>query len=398
VNRVELARLVREYLLCGHLIDRAGAPLLIGPYGRDAMRDVAIEEWRGASPIYSRRIQQLLGFARGDVETIFKGMQVDIGAPPQFMDFRYRVHDAGRGEFWLDHCGALMDVEPMGDDYVKAMCHDIEDPTFDATAWATDPRARMTPIHRPPRRPSDRHPHCAWNVTIEPSAEALPEPDEVGRMATTRLARLPVATIDPADDGLADYAGPLQDDVRFEDFSESALRALLDEVAVQHHLLAQSFLAAVGRRWGEEAATSIGRAHLTGIGSVTAGRLAGALGVAGGGAAGVARVLDLHPAFRPRAYVDVQVEADGHRVHVALGDCEALREELAPSWPQLLTSGGPEPLAAMVQGVDRRARVAATGERSWDVVVDPDATPAEVPKEVVLTRFSTGADFAFADR
>ena len=39
----------------------------------------------------------------------------------------------------LDHCGALMDVEPMGDEYVQAMCHDIEDPTFDATAMATQP-------------------------------------------------------------------------------------------------------------------------------------------------------------------------------------------------------------------------------------------------------------------
>ena len=50
------------------------------------------------------------------------------------------------------HCGALMDVEPMGDDFVVAMCHHIEDPTFDATACATNPRARMRPIHRPPRR------------------------------------------------------------------------------------------------------------------------------------------------------------------------------------------------------------------------------------------------------
>jgi hypothetical protein len=398
VNRPELAALLREYLLCGHLIDRAGMPHLVGPYGRDAMRDVAIEEWRGASPIYTRRIQQLLGFGRGDVETIFKGMQFDIGAPPQFMDFRYRVLGAGHGEFWLDHCGALMDVEPMGDDFVVAMCHDIEDPTFDATAWATDPRARMTPIHRPPRRPADRHPHCAWNVVIDPAAEALPEPAEVGRMARTRVARLPLATIDPADEGLAEYTGPLQEDVRFEDFSASALRALLDEVAIQHHLLAQSFLDAVGRRWGADTAVEIGRRQLIGIGAVTAGRLARVLGVEGGGAAAVAHVLGLHPAFRPRSYVDFRVEADGDRVAVALGDCEALREELVPSWPQLLAAGGPEPLAAIAQGVDRRARAAATGERGWEVVVDPSAPPADEPSEVVLTKFSTGADFAFADR
>jgi hypothetical protein len=398
VNRRELAGLLREYLLCGHLIDRAGMPHLVGPYGRDAMRDVAIEEWRGASPLYTRRVQQLLGFGRGDVETVFKGMQIDIGAPPQFMDFRYRVLDDGHGQFWLDHCGALMDVEPMGDDFVVAMCHDIEDPTFDATAWATDPRARMTPIHRPPRRPADRHPHCYWDVVIDAGAEALPEPEEVGRMARSRVAQLPVATIDASDQGRSDYAGPLQDDLRFEDFSASTLCALLDEVAVQHHLLAQSFLDAVGRRWGSDDAQAVGVKQLTGIGGVTAGRLATFLGVAGGGAPGVARVLEVHPAFRPRSYVDLRVEVGEDRVAVALGDCEALGEDVAPSWPQLLSTGGPGPLAAMAQAVDRRARVAEVGERSWEVVVDPAATPAPEPAEVVLTRFSTGADFTFEER
>jgi hypothetical protein len=398
VNRPELARLLREYLLCGHLIDRAGMPHLVGAYGRDAMRDVAIEEWRGASPLYTRRTQQLLGFGRGDVETVFKGMQIDIGAPPQFMDFRYRVRDEAHGEFWLDHCGALMDVEPLGDDFVVAMCHHIEDPTFDATACATDPRARMTPVHRPPRRPADRHPHCAWDVVIDPTAEALPEPDEAVRMERTRVARLPVATIDPLDEGRSDYAGPLEDDVRFEDFSASALCALLDEVAVQHHLLAQAFLEAVGRRWGADVARDVGVKQLTGIGGVTAGRLAAAFGLSGGGAGAVARVLDLHPAFRPRSYVDLQVEVAGGRVAVALGDCEALREEIVPSWPQLLVAGGVRPLAAIVQAVDPSARVGATGERSWEVVVDPATPPADDPSEVVLTRFSTGADFVFAER
>ena len=76
-----------------------------------------------ASPVYTRRMQDALGYApsspgHGDVVTIFKGLQLDIGAPPQFMDFRYTVHDPWHGEFQLDHCGALMDVEPMGPDYV----------------------------------------------------------------------------------------------------------------------------------------------------------------------------------------------------------------------------------------------------------------------------------------
>lgn len=145
--------LVREYLLGGRLIDRAGMPHIISAFGRDVMGEIAIEEWMGASPIYTPRIQQLLGFVGDDVETIFKGMQFDIGAPPEFMDFRYNVISPDHGEFWLDHCGALMDVEPLGDDYVFTICHTIEDPTFDATAIATNRRARMSAIHRPPCEP-----------------------------------------------------------------------------------------------------------------------------------------------------------------------------------------------------------------------------------------------------
>ena len=146
------------------------------------MLQIAIEEWAGASPIYTRRMQKALQYSGDDVITIFKGLQFDIGAPPQFMDFRYTVHDRWHGEFHLDHCGALLDVEPMGDDYVQGMCHDIEDPTFDATAVATNPRAQVRPIHRPPRRPADRKPHCAWTVTIDesnPQAQGIPALDLV---------------------------------------------------------------------------------------------------------------------------------------------------------------------------------------------------------------------------
>src|SRR5699024_5688856 len=124
---------------------------------------------------------------------IFKGMQFDIGAPPEFMDFRYTVHDDRHGEFHLDHCGALMDVEPMGEDYVRTMCHDIEDPTFDATAVATNPRAQVRPIHRPPRQPHARTPHCAWSVDIVAEADPLPLPPQSVRLAESEAANVPLA-------------------------------------------------------------------------------------------------------------------------------------------------------------------------------------------------------------
>ena len=143
LSRQELAVLLPELLLIGQMIDRSGMAWCIQEFGRDEMVQIAIEEWAGASPIYTRRMQRALNYEGVDVPTIFKGLQLDIGAPPQFMDFRYNIHDRWHGEFHLDHCGALLDVEPMGDEYVFGMCHTIEDPTFDATAVATNARAQV---------------------------------------------------------------------------------------------------------------------------------------------------------------------------------------------------------------------------------------------------------------
>jgi hypothetical protein len=223
LGRSELAALVPELLLIGQLIDRSGMAWCISAYGREGMQQVAIEEWMAASPIYTRRMQQALGYEGDDVVTIFKGLQLDIGAPPQFMDFRYTVHDPWHGEFHLDHCGALMDVEPMGPDYVRGMCHDIEDPTFDATAVATNPRAQVRPVHRPPRTPADRTPHCRWTVTIDPSYPPVTESADCTALRSSRAARVELDPITDssdtgADEGLSVYAGALLSDLDFAAF------------------------------------------------------------------------------------------------------------------------------------------------------------------------------------
>ena len=199
--------LVPELLLIGQLIDRSGMAWCISAFGREEMAQIAIEEWASSSPVYTRRMQQALGYEGTDIYTIFKGLQLDIGAPPQFMDFRYTVHDRWHGEFHLDHCGALMDVEPMGPEYVRSMCHDIEDPTFDATAVATNPKAQVRPIHRPPRTAGRPQPAlrldrdhrrvapagggdpCAGRRTGVAGRDLRAGPDRPGRRRPRRLLR-----------------------------------------------------------------------------------------------------------------------------------------------------------------------------------------------------------------
>ncbi len=284
LSRDQLATLVPELLLVGQLIDRSGMAWCISNFGREEMLQIAIEEWMGASPIYTKRMQKALRYEGDDVVTIFKGLQLDIGAPPQFMDFRYTVHDRWHGEFHLDHCGALLDVEPMGEDYVRGMCHDIEDPTFDATAVATNRRAQIRPIHRPPRTPADRKPHCAWTVVIDeshPEVEGHPVLEVVRR---TRAARTELDPIDTSGDGQSDYSGALLSDLDFAAFSHSALVRIADEVCLQMHLLNLSFVIAVGKRAGTntDLATEICTKQLIGLAGVAAERIHHALALPSG--------------------------------------------------------------------------------------------------------------------
>ncbi|NTY61206.1 hypothetical protein [Mycolicibacterium sphagni] len=393
LSRAELATLVPELLLIGQLIDRSGMAWCIQSFGRPEMLQIAIEEWAGSSPLYTKRMQKALKYEGTDIITIFKGLQLDIGAPPQFMDFRYTVHDRWHGEFHLDHCGALLDVEPMGPDYVKGMCHDIEDPTFDATAVATNARAQVRPIHRPPRTPADRTPHCAWTVIIDesyPEVSSIPALDIV---AKTNAANWKLAPIDPNDEGQPDYSAALLSDVDFGAFSHSALVRIADEVVLQMHLLNLSFGVAVRARAGDNAelATQICTKQLTGIAGVAAERIQRAMKLPND-FDGLAKVLELHPLFNPVGYVVADVEGGRLHVHPSPSHDDA-------SWVSLCSPASPGPLQAIATAIDPHIAVRISGTSDdWTAEFEKTETAAKESPEVEVTRFSQGVTFQFEER
>jgi hypothetical protein len=392
LSRQELAVLLPELLLIGQMIDRSGMAWCIQEFGRDEMVQIAIEEWAGASPIYTRRMQRALNYEGVDVPTIFKGLQLDIGAPPQFMDFRYTIHDRWHGEFHLDHCGALLDVEPMGDEYVFGMCHTIEDPTFDATAVATNARAQVRPVHRPPRVPSGRHPHCAWTVIIDeayPPVEGIPALDIV---AETRAAKWELDAIDRADEGLADYSGPVVSDFDFSAYSHSALVRMADEVCLQMHLLYLSFAIAVRARAGSDVklADSICTRQLIGVAGLGADRIHRALSLPGG-IAGVLKVFELHPLFNPVGYINAEARAQ-LQVHQSPAHDDA-------AWISLCSPESVQPLQAIATAIDPHIEVRVTGTgTNWIAeLAESDTAATELP-EVSVAKVSGGATFEFQPR
>lgn len=393
LSREELATLLPELLLIGQLIDRSGMAHCISAWGREEMLQIAIEEWAASSPLYTRRMQKALNYEGVDIFTLFKGLQLDIGAPPQFMDFRYTVHDRWHGEFHLDHCGALLDVEPMGEDYVRGMCHDIEDPTFDATALATNRKAQVRPIHRPPRTSTDQHPHCRWTVIIDESYPEVPFIPAMDVVAATHAHNTELDPIDPNDEGMADYSGELLADLDFAAFSHSALVRMADEVCLQMHLLVHSFKLAVRARAGDDRALeeSIRTKQLIGIAGVAAERIHKALKLSSD-PKGALRVLELHPLLNPAAYVSVDVDPDF--VHVRRSP--AYDDD---SWISLVSPVADKPLQAIVFAVDPHLRAEVTGtESDWTVRVIKTDTAAKKLPEVEVTEFSQGASWVFEDR
>jgi len=193
LSKEALVRLVREYALIVHLLDRSMCAAIAVRYGLGAMEELAIEEWKGASPVYGERLRRVMGVEGDGVEAIFKVLQLDPGFPHHYLDVHYEVVDDHHGYFELAYCGALMDAEPYGDGMVTGMCHHIEDGTFDVTAQAVNPKARIRHVHRPPRVPNDRVPHCRWEVVIDDDTDTLPEADvtKVTRMTTAARFEFP---------------------------------------------------------------------------------------------------------------------------------------------------------------------------------------------------------------
>lgn len=403
--RQTLADLGREWLMHGHLQDRIGSPLALTGRTREQMEQIAIDEWMATSPVYSRRTQRAFAFEGDGVDTIMKNLQFDIGAPHQFLDFRCTVHDHDHGEFHLAHCGALVDVEPMGEEFVHGMCHTIEDPTFDATAVATNPRAQVRPIHRPPRVPADRHPHCHWTITIDPSFPPVSAHPNLELVARSLAAHVVVDDPGPGTEpgGWDDYSGPHDPDFELEDLSHRALVIALQEFAVQSHLLLRGFCLAVSERTDGATAAAMVARMAVGLSWTTSERLTRAFDL-GDGTGALAALLQIHPMLWPRPYVAPSIAFDGTRVRIAIAhDAPFLAEGDDFTWLAPTAAGDPATLAALVQGHNPRARVTVVaptaGEQcAFEITLDPDADPVREPDEASLTKISTGATFPLRRR
>ena len=288
--------------------------------------------------------------------TIFKGLQLDIGAPPQFMDFRYAVQDPvarhlpprplrrpdgrradGRVLRALDvprHRGP--DVRRHRGRHQPARAGAARPPSP-----ARCPRdARRTARGRSRSRTTtrgDAHPRAASS-----SSRARPP-----RSSSTRSGRARVS----------DYAGPLLSDLDFGAFSHSALVRLADEVCLQMHLLVLGFLRALAQRGDAAQVREIATKQLVGIAGVAAERLHRALDLTARRGRACSARWRCTPCSTPRRTSTPPLDD-----RLRPGDGRARRTTTAAG----SRSAAPTPrapLQAIVQAVDPTARRRGRGNR-----------------------------------
>ncbi|MDH3707430.1 MAG: hypothetical protein OES57_15285 [Acidimicrobiia bacterium] len=386
LSRAGLARLCREYQMLSMFHDRALMPHVAAIAGTEGTVTLADGEWMGASPIYTRRNLANVGAAGATVASIAKGIQLDIGGPDHFLDFRFEVHSDDEAVFWTEFCGPhdhLVKMTGNDHDTVRLMCHDMEDRTFDATFSATNPKARCEPIYRPPRPDDFAGHHCRWRLFIDDDAPGPPPANaSLGFMETTAAAAFPFSLGDSREPGgLDDYSGPLLEWFRLEEFSHAFLVRQAKEYALDNHLLMRAAYWTIDQQWGGDFLADVAPQHRAAFAPGLTTRLRDAMVIEGDDIEAIAKILQIDPVHVPE-YSDVRIELDDGEILLSLHECAALHDD--PRSPLGLLTQTPDTpgFEHMAQAVNRRAQVAVDTPpdgtvAAWRVWIDPAAEPVE---------------------
>ena len=377
LSRKALARLCREYMVVAFYHDRALMPHIALGVGVDATIRQADSEWMGSSPIYTERNRRNLQMRGDSAGEALKSLQFDIGAAHHFMDFHFEEVDHDLGYFWLPFCGAhhyLREVTGNDEQLVTNMCHHMEDRTFDATLGVTNPKLRAVPVHRPPKPDTFTGEHCRWEVRIVHTEPGPREPEpSLGVVRQSAAASFEFELGESLErGGMDDYSGPLVPTLRLEDFSHAVLVRQAKEFALDNHLLMRAAYFSVDNLFGRDLLDDAAPQHRAAMAPILVARLREAMGIDGDSMGAIGKILQLDPILVDD-YVPYMVSVEDETTgSIEFGYGAGLGDDVCRSPLDWLDG-----FIGMAQAVNPRCVAIRTGERSWDLRIDPDAEPAQ---------------------
>lgn len=392
-----LAQYSRDIMLACHIHDRSALLPILLRFGGEHQTQIACDEWMSTSPIYNHRNSLLLDYRDDDVGAALKGFQLDIGAPHNYLNFHYELVSPTEGYFWTNTCGPFNYIHEMTQadeqEQIK-LCHHMEDPTFDATVIAVNPKMRCRPVYRPPFKEIPSHGPCRWLVTIQDDIALAEDCPFLDHTSTTLAATFDFSQLPKTGGGLHDYSGDFKRDLCLEDLSHNMLAMVCKEFMLDIFLLNYSCHYAVGQRLGNEHREELLQEQYYHLAPVTVHRLRNTFGIEGDNVAAILKVLQLNP-FVPKEYFDLEfAEESDSRSFMWLNDCagyqEPVKEGIAslmitnpeqPGFDKLAKEVNPQAVVKPV-GIDQLpASVdASNAVLAWEVVIDPLVEPASRSK------------------
>ncbi len=388
-----LAQYGRDVMLANHIHDRSALLPVALMFGKDAQTQVACDEWMSTSPIYNHRNRQFLKIEGEDVSVALKGFQVDIGAPHNFLCFHYDLVSPTEGYFWTSSCGSfnhIFDVTNRDEAMQTQLCHDMEDPTFDATVIAVNPRMRCRPVYRPPLKEIPDKGPCRWLVTIQDDIALAEDCPFLDHTAQTLAANFAFDSLPQTGDGLADYSGAFKRDFCLEDLSHASLATLCKEFMLHVFILNYACYYSVAEHHGDEHLPALAQEQYHHLAPVTVHRLRNTFAIEGDDMDAILKVLQLNP-FTPHDYFDMgYARIDDTRGLAWLNDCAGVQEALKRGIAHLMLTDPANPgfyrlaqevnPAAGVSAIEADAVSAFTNparvRQAWEIVIDSGQAPA----------------------
>lgn len=379
LDKKTLARFGREVMLCNQIHDRTVMPLIGERWGMRAITSIAIDEWMSASPNYNARIRAMHNIDGDGVEVIFKGFQLDIGAPHMWLKFHYDLHSHDKGFFWLTFCGAYHHVRAMtnGDQSLEEqICIHMEDPTFDATVMAVNRGARCHAVYRPPHPAAEDIPTagpCKWEVSIDKDMiGTVSENDLTAVVRDSRAAQFLFSNSppaldgdkndprnDPDNDGMADYSGEFKRDFCLEDLCHSKLIEQVKEFALDVHLLQRGCYLSVQKSHGEEVIADLISEHWAAMAPVYQARMRSLFNIEGDSMTAILKLLQLDHHFVPE-YVKTGVQLINEKQGLFwIEDCQAIDDGPINGVLTGLWQGQIQGLEQVVKAVNPHAQLRA---------------------------------------
>jgi hypothetical protein len=143
-------------------------------YGEVEAMECDCSNWMVTGPLEADYICKTLNIKGSNVESFFKGMQMDPGFPMRLFDIEFDLKNQNLGYITVKKCTSLNALEKAGDGYEIPICHVVEPPTMINTAYYHNTNLIFRPVQLPPRKDKGGI-ACKWEARlVKPEENPFP--------------------------------------------------------------------------------------------------------------------------------------------------------------------------------------------------------------------------------